>query len=125
MDENKEQEKTTQNNDERDLELMEIEIYRQHWRSLNAALADIKALRGADAPEIDPVEYVKEEVSNLKAQFSELKELIQKQVESSPQPQPQQQRQNTAPVFQPQPMAVPLMPYYQTPNYAPYVPTNN
>ena len=121
MDEEK-QEKTNQNSDERDLELMEIEIYRQHWRSLNAALADIKALRGADAPEIDPVEYVKQEVSNLKAQFSELKELIQKQVDSPP----QHQKQNNAPTsFQPQPMAVPLMPYYQTPSYAPYVPVNN
>lgn len=120
--EEEKQEKSVQNNDKRELELMEIEVFRQYWRSLNTALADLKALRGDDAPDIDPVEYVKTEVSNLKNQFAELKELIEKQTQMRQEPIQQTAQQRG---YAPQPMAVPLMPYYQTPSYAPYVPINN
>lgn len=117
MEEN--EQKNTQDADKHELELMEIEIFRQHWRSLNAALADIRELRGADAPEVDPVEFVKHEVSNMKKEFAELKDLIlslQKQPEQQS-PYPQMGRAI------PQPVA-PVMPYYQTPNFAPLVPIN-
>ena len=108
--------------DRRELDLMEMEIFRQHWRSLNAALAEIRDLRGADAPEVDPVEFVKHEVGNLKNQFSELKEMLvaiqqnQQHVRQQQQP-PQQQYQR----FQPM-QSVPILPYYSTPNFAPIVP---
>lgn len=108
--------------DLRELDLMEMEIFRQHWRSLNAALAEIRDLRGADAPEIDPVEFVKHEVSNLKNQFSELKDMISaiQQNQQQPPPPQQQQFQRYQQVQQP----VPILPYYSTPNYAPMMPIN-
>lgn len=121
--ETKEQQENASQSDEHDLDLMEIEVFRQYWRSLNTALADIKALRGADAPDIDPVEYVKTEVSSLKNQFAELKELIEKQTKAH-QEQPQQNTPQRG--YPPTPMGPPVvMPYYQTPSYAPYVPVNN
>ena len=103
--------KAKSTDDSRDLELMEIEVYRQYWNSLNIALAEIKALRGNDVPEIDPVEYVKHEVSNLKNQFSELKELISGLQNQQAQQAPQR--------YQAVPAPMPVLPYYQTPNYAP------
>lgn len=106
-----------QTDDKREIELMEIEVFRQHWRSLNAALAEIKELRGADSPEIDPVEFVKHEVANLKNQFSELKELIVSMQQNHP-------AQNTPPRFQQMQPSVPILPYYQTPSFAPIVPIN-
>ena len=106
--------------DRAELDLMEIEIFRQHWRSLNAALAEIKELRGADAPEIDPVEFVKHEVSNLKNEFAELKQMIA-QIQH-PAQQTQQQNQQAYQRFQPVQQPVPVLPYYSTPNYAPIVP---
>lgn len=120
-------ENTEQNNEQKtseksELDSMEIEIFRQHWRSLNAALAEIRELRGADAPEVDPMEFVKHEVSNLKNQFSELKEMlaaIQQNHQQVQQQQPQQQYQR----FQPM-QSVPILPYYSTPNFAPIVPIN-
>jgi seryl-tRNA synthetase len=126
MEEN-EQKQTTESiqqsvKDRAELDLMEIEIFRQHWRSLNAALAEIRELRGADAPDVDPVEFVKHEVSNLKNQFAELKQMIaqiQQPVQQAQQ-QPQQSYQRYQPVQQP----VPVLPYYSTPNYAPMVPIN-
>lgn len=106
--------------DRRELDLMEIEIFRQHWRSLNAALAEIRDLRGADAPEVDPVEFVKHEVATLKNQFSELKEMIAGlQTQQAPPPQQQQM-----PRFQQMQPAVPILPYYSTPNFAPMMPIN-
>lgn len=113
-------EKAVPHDDKRDLELMEIEIFRQHWRSLNAALAEIKELRGSDAPEIDPVEFVKHEVGTLKSQFAELKEMIaglQVQAQAQPQSatqqvQPQQRFQTVAPA---------MMPYFPTPNFTPII----
>lgn len=121
--EDKQQQEIANKNDERDLDLMEIEVFRQYWKSLNTALADIKALRGADAPDIDPVEYVKTEVSNLKNQFAELKDLIEKQTATQ---REQTQQSALQRGYAPQPMVPPVvMPYYQTPSYAPYVPVNN
>ena len=114
-----------QKNDSGELDAMEIEVFRQHWRSLNAALAEIRELRGSDAPEIDPVEFVKHEVGNLKNQFSELKEILaaiqqnqQQQVQHQQQPQQQYQR------LQPVQTTVPILPYYSTPNFAPIMPIN-
>ena len=77
MDEHEKGEKQNeQKNDSGDADIMELEVFRQHWRSLNAALSEIRELRGADAPEIDPVEFVKHEVGSLKNQFAELKEML-------------------------------------------------
>ena len=109
-------ETATAQDDKRDLELMEIEIFRQHWRSLNVALAEIRELRGSDAPEIDPVEFVKHEVNVLKNQFAELKDMIaglqvQPQAQTA-QPQAQQRFQTVAPA---------VMPYYPTPNFTPII----
>ena len=123
MDEHEKGEKQNeQKNDSGEADIMELEVFRQHWRSLNTALAEIRELRGADAPEIDPVEFVKHEVGSLKNQFAELKEMLvaiqQNQQQIQPQqPQPQYQR------FQPV-QSVPILPYYQTPNFAPIVPIN-
>ena len=110
--------------DRAELDAMEIEIFRQHWRSLNAALAEIRELRGADAPEIDPVEFVKHEVSNLRNQFAELKQMIAQIQQPAPQAQQQQQSQQTYQRYQPAQQPVPILPYYTTPNYAPIVPIN-
>jgi hypothetical protein len=123
MDEHEKGEKQNeQKNDSGEADIMELEVFRQHWRSLNAALSEIRELRGADAPEIDPVEFVKHEVGSLKNQFAELKEMLvaiqQNQQQIQPQqPQPQYQR------FQPV-QSVPILPYYSTPNFAPIVPIN-
>jgi hypothetical protein len=124
MDEHEKGEKQNeQKNDSGEADIMELEVFRQHWRSLNAALSEIRELRGADAPEIDPVEFVKHEVGNLKNQFAELKEMLvaiqQNQQQIQPQ-QPQQQYQR----FQPMQTTVPILPYYSTPNFAPIVPIN-
>lgn len=115
-----EQPSKSQNDDRRELDLMEMEIFRQHWRSLNAALAEIRDLRGADAPEVDPVEFVKHEVATLKNQFSELKEMIA--VLQAQQNSTSQQQQ--IPRFQQMQPAVPVLPYYSTPNFAPMMPIN-
>lgn len=123
MDEHEKGEKQNeQKNDFGEADIMELEVFRQHWRSLNAALSEIRELRGADAPEVDPVEFVKHEVGSLKNQFAELKEMLvaiqQNQQQIQPQqPQPQYQR------FQPV-QSVPILPYYSTPNFAPIVPIN-
>ena len=120
--ENENEKQNEQKNDSGEADIMELEVFRQHWRSLNSALAEIRELRGADAPEVDPVEFVRHEVGNLKNQFAELKEMLvaiqQNQQQAQPPPsQPQYQR------FQPV-QSVPILPYYQTPNFAPIVPIN-
>lgn len=125
LNQNQPQEQTVSHGDDKhELDLMEMEIFRHHWKSLNAALAEIRELRGADAPEIDPVEFVKHEVANLKNQFSELKEMIAdlRQTQPAQQPMPQQQ----IPRYQQMQMqpTVPILPYYSTPNFAPIIPIN-
>lgn len=112
--------------DKKDLDLMEIEVFRQFWRSLNLALGEIKELRGSDAIEVDNAEIMRHEISTLKKELSELKELLvemQKQNATANQQQqvqqPQIQQQQRIPVMQP--IASPL-PYYPTPNFAPVVP---
>jgi hypothetical protein len=55
MEGNENEKQNEQKNDSGELDAMEIEVFRQHWRSLNTALAEIRELRGADAPEVDPV----------------------------------------------------------------------
>jgi transcription initiation factor TFIID subunit TAF12 len=114
--------------DKKDLDLMEIEVFRQFWRSLNLALGEIKELRGSDVIEVDNAEIMRHEISTLKKELSELKELLvemqkqnatanQQQVQ--PVQQTQIQQQQRIPVMQP--IASPL-PYYPTPNFAPVVP---
>ena len=124
MEGNENEKQNEQKNDSGEIDAMEIEIFRQHWRSLNTALAEIRELRGADVPEIDPVEFVKHEVGNLKNQFAELKEMLvaiqQNQHQQQVQQSPQQQYQR----FQPVQTTVPILPYYSTPNFAPIVPIN-
>ena len=121
--EQKQTESTSQSvKDRAELDSMEMEIFRQHWRSLNAALAEIRELRGADAPEVDPVEFVKHEVSTLRNQFAELKQMIS-QIQQ-PHAQQQQQSQQAFQRYQPVQQPVPILPYYSTPNFAPIVPIN-
>jgi DNA repair ATPase RecN len=110
--------------DRAELDSMEMEIFRQHWRSLNAALAEIRELRGADAPEVDPVEFVKHEVSTLRNQFAELKQMISQIQQPVPHAQQQQQSQQAFQRYQPVQQPVPILPYYSTPNFAPIVPIN-
>jgi hypothetical protein len=115
--------------DKKDLDLMEIEVFRQFWRSLNLALGEIKELRGSDVIEVDNAEIMRHEISTLKKELSELKELLVKmqkqnttanqQQQVQPIQQPQFQQQQRMPVMQP--IASPL-PYYPTPNFAPVVP---
>lgn len=120
-----EKKETSPVEDKKDLDLMEIEVYRQFWRSLNLALSEIKELRGGDAVEVDNAEVMRHEISTLKKELSELKELLvemQKQNTASNQQQQIQQpqiQQQRIPVMQP--IASPL-PYYPTPNFAPVVP---
>jgi hypothetical protein len=115
--------------DKKDLDLMEIEVFRQFWRSLNLALGEIKELRGSDVIEVDNAEIMRHEISTLKKELSELKELLvemqkqnataNQQQQVQPVQQPQFQQQQRMPVMQP--IASPL-PYYPTPNFAPVVP---
>lgn len=123
MEGNENEKQKEQKNDTGELDAMEIEIFRQHWRSLNNALAEIRELRGADAPEVDPVEFVRHEVGNLKNQFAELKEMLVAIQQNQNQPQVQQQPQQQYQRFQPM-QSVPILPYYSTPNFAPIVPIN-
>ena len=122
MEGNENEKQNEQKNDSGELDAMEIEIFRQHWRSLNTALAEIRELRGSDAPEVDPVEFVRHEVGNLKNQFAELKEMLAaiQQNQHQQQQLPPQQYQR----FQPVQTTVPILPYYSTPNFAPIVPIN-
>lgn len=122
--ENENEKQNEQKSDSSELDAMEIEIFRQHWRSLNAALAEIRELRGSDAPEVDPIEFVKQEVGNLKNQFSELKEMLIAIQQNQHHPQVQQQPQQQYQRFQPVQTTVPILPYYSTPNFAPMVPIN-
>jgi hypothetical protein len=117
--ENTEQNDEQKTSEKSELDAMEIEIFRQHWRSLNAALAEIRELRGSDAPEVDPVEFVKHEVGNIKNQFAELKEMLVAIQQNHQQAQQQQPHQR----FQPM-QSVPILPYYSTPNFAPMLPIN-
>ncbi len=120
-----EEKKEIPTEDKKDLDAMEIEVFRQFWRSLNLALGEIKELRGGDVIEVDNAEIMRHEISTLKKELSELKELLvemQKQNASANQQQvqqPQIQQQQRIPVMQP--IASPL-PYYPTPNFAPVVP---
>lgn len=109
--------------DKKDLDLMEIEVYRQFWRSLNVALNEIKELRGLEI-EVDNGEVMKHEISTLKKELTELKNLLLKMQEQNTVNTPPQQIQQQipaqrVPVIQP---VAPSLPYYQTPNYAPMVP---
>lgn len=118
---NEEDKKENQVEDKKDLDLMEIEVFRQFWRSLNLALGEIKELRGGDVIEVDNAEIMRHEISTLKKELSELKELLvemQKQNTNQQQQIPQQIQPQRVAV---QPITSPL-PYYQTPNFAPVVP---
>lgn len=52
--------------DERELDLMELEVYRKAWEEINSALADIFAMRGKKSADVDPMQFVRSEVANLK-----------------------------------------------------------
>ena len=102
--------------DERELDLMELEVYRKAWEEINSALADIFAMRGKKSADVDPMQYVRSEVANLKKNFAELKDAIvnmQKPMENAQAQQPAGFR-----AIQP---TIPLMPYYQTPSFAPII----
>ena len=112
-----EQQRTT---DDRELDLMELELYRNTWAEINSALAEIRAMRGNSTPD-DPVQLMRSDVATLKKNFAELKEAIinmQKTTDSTAQqvipPQQNYQRVQMQP-------AVPLMPYYSTPSYSPII----
>lgn len=102
--------------DERELDLMELEVYRKAWEEINSALADILAMRGKKTLDADPMQYMRNEVASLKKNFAELKDAIlnlQKPMEQAPVQQSVGFR-----TIQPQ---IPLMPYYQTPSFAPII----
>lgn len=52
--------------DERELDLMELEVYRKAWEEINSALADILAMRGKKTSDADPMQYMRNEVASLK-----------------------------------------------------------
>lgn len=56
--------------DERELDLMELEVYRKAWEEINSALADIFAMRGKKSADVDPMQFVRSEVANLKKKTS-------------------------------------------------------
>lgn len=105
--------------DDRELDLMELEIYRKMWSEINTALADIRALRSSEPIESDPVQLMRNEMSALKKDFAELREAIAKMTRPSEvQPQNQQQVMQQFPSLQP---TIPLMPYFSTPSYQPMI----
>ena len=105
--------------DDRELDLMELEIYRKMWSEINSALADIRALRSSEPIENDPVQLIRNEMSALKKDFAELREAIAKMTRPSEvQPQNQQQVMQQFPSLQP---TIPLMPYFSTPSYQPMI----
>ena len=111
---------STSTADERELEIMELEIYRKAWSEINTALADICALRGNSSPDSDPVQLMRNEVAELKKNFTELRDAvasIHKTVSQSQQNQPQPAMQQ----FQTMQPAIPLMPYFSTPSYQPVI----
>lgn len=105
--------------DDRELDLMELEIYRKMWSEINTALADIRALRSSEPIENDPVQVMRNEMSALKKDFAELREAIAKMTRPSEvQPQNQQPVMQQFPSLQP---TIPLMPYFSTPSYQPMI----
>ncbi len=106
--------------DDRELDLMELEIYRKMWSEINSALADIRALRNTETVESDPVQLMRNEMSALKKDFAELREAISK-MNRPAEVQPQNQQQQILQPFQTLQPTVPLMPYFSTPSYQPMI----
>lgn len=106
-------------NDERELEIMELEIYRKAWSEINTALAEICALRGNTSTNNDPVQLMRNEVAELKKNFTELRDAvtsIHKTVSQN-----QNQQQPAVQQFQTMQPTIPLMPYFSTPSYQPVI----
>ena len=103
-------------------ELLALEnaIFRKHIEALTAELAELRSKYDIKA---DPADTLTEDVRELKAQFAELKTLVQNL--------PAQMHQQT-PVTQPMPQAQPqwlntapqtmTIPYISTPSYTPLMP---
>lgn len=106
--------------DERELEIMELEIYRKAWNEINAALADICALRGNSSLNSDPVQLMRNEVAELKKNFSELRDAVTSIHKTVSQSQ-QNQQQPAMQQFQTMQPTIPLMPYFSTPSYQPVI----
>lgn len=111
--ENQESQKAT---DDRELDLMELEIFRNTWGEINSALAEIRAMRG-NSPQDDPVQMMRNDVAALKKNLAELKETLANMQKSSEATAAQMQQQG----FRMQPASVPFMPYYSTPSYSPVI----
>lgn len=103
-----------------DLLALENAIFRKHIESLTAELEELRSKYDIKA---DPADTLTEDVRELKAQFAELKTLVQnlpaqmhqQQPAAPPIPQAQPQWLNTAP----QTMTIP---YISTPSYTPLMP---
>lgn len=106
--------------DDRELDLMELEIYRKMWSEINSALADIRALRSSEPIESDPVQLIRNEMSALKKDFAELREAIAKMTRPA-EVQQQNQQQQVMQQFSSLQPTIPLMPYFSTPSYQPMI----
>lgn len=101
-------------------ELLALEnaIFRNHIEALTAELAELRAKHNINA---DPADTLTEDVRELKAQFAELKTLVQNLPA-----QMHQQQQTAPPMPQAQtPWAAPqtmTIPYISTPSYTPLMP---
>ena len=112
---------TAPTSDDRELEIMELEIYRKAWNEINTALADVCALRGNTTVESDPVQLMRNEVAELKKNFSELRQALSDIHKTVSQTQQHNQPQQTMPQFQTMQPTIPLMPYFSTPSYQPVI----
>lgn len=102
-------------------ELLALEnaIFRKHIEALTAELAELRAKYNVNA---DPADTLTEDVRELKAQFAELKTLVQNLPAQMHQQQPAaapQMPQPQAPWTAPQTMTIP---YISTPSYTPLMP---
>lgn len=122
---------------------LENEAYEKHFAALREEIADIRKkypVNPSDVVEDDPVKKLYGEVGELKNSFSELKELLQKPQQATPQ-NPNQgfqqgfQYQQAPQFFQQGPpqtyyppmfqtstiLPAPALPFIQTPTYAPAI----
>lgn len=107
--------------DDSALDIMELEMYRKVWAEINTALADIRALRSSEQVESDPMQLMRSEIVALKKNISDLRDAISNMSKPAEQHAVQNQQQPVVQQFPQVQPAVPLMPYFSTPNYQPII----
>lgn len=107
--------------DDSALDIMELEMYRKVWAEINTALADIRALRSSEQVESDPMQLMRSEIVALKKNISDLRDAISNMSKPAEQHAVQNQQQPVVQQFSQVQPAVPLMPYFSTPNYQPII----